>query len=229
MRLLALDASSPVLSVALVDGERVLSESTHDAKAGDLLPSVLGPLDGVEGIAVGLGPGSFTGLRVALAAAKALAYARRWPIAGASSLLALAEGAARSLAGASPPLICATLEARRGEVYASLHRGPEIVWPEAVYRVEALAAKLRSLEGVVLVGPGALANRAALEGLTLAGALRAPPASAIARLCLPALRGARYDQDALFALAPNYLQPSMAEVALAEGRVGGLTAGLTRA
>ncbi len=220
MRFLALDASSPVLSVALVEDERVLSESTHDAKAGDLLPLVLGPLDGVEGIAVGLGPGSFTGLRVALAAAKALAYARRWPIAGASSLRALAEAAAAQPAGEL--LICATIEARRGELYASLHRGSELVWPEAVYRAEALAVKLRGLD-VLLVGPGALANRAALTGLAISDALRAPPASAVARLCLPALRGARYDADALFALAPNYLQPSLAEVALAEGRVGGLT------
>lgn len=219
MRLLALDASSPVLSVALVDGDgRVLSESLHDAKAGDLLPQVLGPLDGVGGIAVGLGPGSFTGLRVGLAAAKALAYARRWPIAGASSLLALAR------AGPEGALVCATLEARRGELYASLHRGRETVWPEAVYRAPALAEKLRALgEAVVLVGPGAVANRAALDGLTVDEALRAPPAREIARLCLPALREARYDQPALFALAPNYLQPSMAEVALAEGRVGGLT------
>ena len=221
MRLLALDASSPVLSVALVDDGRVLSESTHDARAGDLLPQVLGPLDGVDGIAVGLGPGSFTGLRVGLAAAKALAYARRWPIAGASSLLALADAA---LLLAEGGLVCATLEARRGEVYASLHRGAEVLWPEAVYRAEALAAKLRALDArVLLVGPGALANRAALEGLDLSEAPQAPPASAVARLCLPALRGARYDPDALFALAPNYLQPSLAEVALAEGRVGGLT------
>ena len=241
--MLALDAASPVLSVALVDGEgRVLSESLHDAKAGDLLPQILGPLEGVTGLAVGLGPGSFTGLRVGLAAAKALCYARRWPIAGASSLQALANAAARPLAEehttssgressasathapASAPLVCATLEARRGELYASLHRGSEVVWPEAVYPASALAAKLRALpERALLVGPGALANRAALEGLLLDDTLRAPPAREVARLCLPALRGAAYDQDALFSLAPNYLQPSLAEVALAEGRVGGLT------
>ena len=220
MRVLALDASSPVLSVALVEDGRVLGESTHDARAGDLLPAVLGPLDGVDGIAVGIGPGSFTGLRVALAAAKALAYARGWPIAGASSLLALA-GAAQDLPGV-PPLVCATIEARRGELYASLHRGAEVIWPEAVYRAGALAEKLRGLE-VLLAGPGALANRAALEGFSIAEGLRAPPAREVARLCLPFLRTARYDPDALFALAPNYLQPSMAEVALAEGRVGGLT------
>ncbi len=220
-----------MLSVALVEDGHVLSESTHDARAGDLLPCVLGPLDGVQGIAVGLGPGSFTGLRVALAAAKALAYARRWPIAGASSLLALAlaEAAARGALGTDTQfarLVCVTIEARRGEVYASLHRGLDLVWPEAVYRAEVLAEKLRALghpDGLVLAGPGALANRAAFEGLTLSDAFRAPPASQIGRLCLPALRDARYSPDALFALAPNYLQQSLAEVALAEGRVGGLT------
>lgn len=230
MRLLALDASSPKLSVALLEDERVLTESTHEAKAGELLPEVLGPLESVDAIAVGLGPGSFTGLRVALAAAKALSYARRWPIAGASSLGALASAAladaaqrsTRAPGGAGQPLICATIEARRGELYASLHRGTELVWPEAAWRAEALALKLRGLD-VLLVGPGAMANRAAFDGFAVSDSFPAPPAAAVARLCLPALWGARYDEAALFALAPNYLQPSMAEVALAEGRVGGLT------
>jgi tRNA threonylcarbamoyladenosine biosynthesis protein TsaB len=224
LRILALDSSSPLLSIALVEDGRVLSESLHEARAGDLLPAVLGPLEGVDAVAVGLGPGSFTGLRVGLAAAKALAYAKRWPIAGASSLLALARGAAALLQPGStePRLICATLEARRGELYASLHRGGEAVWPEAVYRAEALLEKLRPLDAL-LVGPGALANRDALGGLAIADEPRAPPAAQIARLCEGALRGKAYDADACFSLAPNYLQPSTAEVALAEGRVGGLS------
>jgi tRNA threonylcarbamoyladenosine biosynthesis protein TsaB len=224
LRILALDSSSPLLSIALVDDGRVLSQSLHEARAGDLLPAVLGPLEGVDAVAVGLGPGSFTGLRVGLAAAKALAYAKRWPIAGASSLLALARGAAALLQPGStePRLICATLEARRGELYASLHRGGELVWPEAVYRAEALLEKLRTLDAL-LVGPGAHANRDVLGGLAIADEPRAPPAAQIALLCEGALRGKSYDAEACFSLAPNYLQPSTAEVALAEGRVGGLS------
>ena len=50
----------------------------------------------------------------------------------------------------------------------------------------------------------------------------APGAAWVARLCAASLRGARYDEGRVFALAPNYLQPSAAEVALREGRVGGL-------
>lgn len=196
MRVLALDTSSPILSCALVEDDRVLQETFHQGKAGDLLPAALGSLEGVEGIAVGIGPGSFTGLRVGLACAKSLAYARKLPIAGASSL--------RALAG--PGLVCAALEARKGELFIALYRDGRELWPEQVVRAADLPDKLRSLgEAVAVAGPG-----------------RAPSAAAIARLCLPSLRGASYDPKICFALAPNYLQPSTAEVALAEGRVGGL-------
>jgi tRNA threonylcarbamoyladenosine biosynthesis protein TsaB len=196
VRVLALDTSSPILSCALLEDDRVLRETLHQGKAGDLLPGALGSLDGVEGIAVGIGPGSFTGLRVGLACAKALSYARRLPIAGASSL--------RALAG--PGLVCAALEARKGELFIALYRDGDELWPEQVIRAADLPGKLRSLgETVAAAGPG-----------------RAPSAAEIARLCLPRLRGASYDAGACFALAPNYLQPSTAEVALAEGRVGGL-------
>src|SRR5207237_5286975 len=93
----------------------------HQGKAGDLLPGALGSLDGVEGLAVGIGPGSFTGLRVGLACAKSLAYARKLPIAGASSL--------RALAG--PGLVCAALEARKGELFIAVDRGGEERRPES--------------------------------------------------------------------------------------------------
>src|SRR5213595_4251769 len=98
MLILALDTSSRWTSCALVDPDRgVVAESLHapPEKAGEILPGALvdlcgGDLAAVDALAVGLGPGSFTGLRVGLAAAKALSYARRLPIAGASSLQALA-------------------------------------------------------------------------------------------------------------------------------------------
>ncbi|HWE25225.1 MAG TPA: hypothetical protein VG496_14895, partial [Myxococcales bacterium] len=107
------------------------------------------------------------------------------------------------------------LEARRGEVYACAVHGSEMVLPEQVLRADGLSSWLP--EGAVVVGPGARAI-----GVPVPDEPRAPSAWAIAELCAAALREARYDESACFALAPNYLQPSSAEVALREGRVGKL-------
>lgn len=109
MRILALDTSTPTTTCALLDDGQVLWERSFTEKAGDVLPAALGDLAQVSGIAVGLGPGSFTGLRVGLAAAKAIAYARRLPIAGASSL--------RAIALEERGAVWAATEARRGELF----------------------------------------------------------------------------------------------------------------
>ena len=116
MRILALDTSTPNTSCALLDGDRVLREELvgPPAKAGDVLPGALGDLEGVEGVAVGVGPGSFTGLRVGLAAAKAIAYARKLPLAGASSLQAIALQ--------EPGLVYAATDARKGELFVQPFR-----------------------------------------------------------------------------------------------------------
>jgi len=213
LRILALDSSSPLLSCALWEDGRTVAESLHPEKAGDVLPEallLLAPLESVDALAAGIGPGSFTGLRIGLAAVKALAYARKLPVAGASSLRALALSAGRP-----GEVVVPTLEARRGELYACALRGAEVVRPETVLQAQDLAAWLP--EGAVVLGPGARAN-----GLAVPDEPRAPAAWAVAELCAPLLRGARYDESACFALSPNYFQPSSAEVALREGRVGKL-------
>jgi tRNA threonylcarbamoyl adenosine modification protein YeaZ len=177
VRILALDTSTPSTSCALLEDDRILREQQIDppAKAGDVLPAALGDLDGISAVAVGLGPGSFTGLRVGLAAAKAIAYARRIPIAGASSLAAIALD--------QPDLVYAATEARRGELFVQRFR--DGVADGAVQVV--LAAELSLPHGARL--------------------LRGPPsAAAVARLCLARLRGASYDAQACFALAPDYVQ-----------------------
>lgn len=239
MKVLALDTSSPFTSCALCEVQegkpsQVLSEALYQppSKAGDLFPGVLPALcaqagvelGAVEGLAVGIGPGSFTGLRVGLAGMKALAYALRLPLASASSLAALALSARAH----DTTLVAPTLEARRGELYASLQRGAEPLWPEAVYPAAAFAERVRRFEEeagekVQVVGPGARANEALLGALARdpSGPV-APLAWAIAQLCASQLAGSRYDSAICFSLAPNYLQPSLAEVALREGRVGGL-------
>src|SRR3954463_11238323 len=225
MLILALDTSTPWTSCALVDADRgVVAESLHTppAKAGEILPGALvdlcgGDLARVDALAVGLGPGSFTGLRVGLAALKAIAYARELPLAGVSSLRALA------LAALQGGLVVPTLEARRGELYASAMEGDSTVVPETVMPAASLPAFVERLRrAATVVGPGARANRASLGGLPIVDEPVAPLARCVAQLCAAALRGARYDRDAVFALAPEYRSAPTAEVALAEGRVGGL-------
>jgi tRNA threonylcarbamoyl adenosine modification protein YeaZ len=179
VRFVALDTSTPATSVTFIDEDAPPRQRLFPppAKAGDVLPAALGDLADLAGIAVGLGPGSFTGLRVGLACAKAIAYARRIPIAGFSSLQALAVDSAG--------LVYAATEARKGELFVQAFQDGE---PRGEVRI-VRAAELRLPEGARLIGPG------------LAGS-----AAAVARLCLAQLRGASYDAQACFELAPDYVQ-----------------------
>jgi tRNA threonylcarbamoyladenosine biosynthesis protein TsaB len=254
MLVLALDTSSPATSCALVEvgsgRAKVLAEelTLPPVKAGDVLPDILQTLctragrgfADVSALAVGLGPGSFTGLRVGLASAKGLAYARRWPLAGASSLHALALGAVRSLK-LEDAIVVPALEARRGELFLSAFSVRQQVLTsladERVLMARDVAGFLAQLAKgqelpISLVGPGAGKNLEALriggvaEG-ALAHAAEAiyPSAAALADLCAVRLHEAKFDAVALFALEPLYLAQSEAEKALAAGRVGKLPQG----
>ncbi|HZX65313.1 MAG TPA: tRNA (adenosine(37)-N6)-threonylcarbamoyltransferase complex dimerization subunit type 1 TsaB, partial [Myxococcales bacterium] len=150
-------------------------------------------------------------------AMKTIAYARKLPLACASSLHALA------LSAPAAGLVVPTLEARRGEVYACAIEDGALVAPETVLPASALPAFVAALgRRASVVGPGARANLGSLGSLTVRGDPVAPLARAVAQIVAGALRDARYDRDSVFALAPRYLQQSAAEIALAEGRVGGL-------
>jgi tRNA threonylcarbamoyladenosine biosynthesis protein TsaB len=179
----------------------------------------------VEGYAVGLGPGSFTGLRIGLATWKGLAYANRRPIAGCSSLAALALAAAPD---AEPgALLVPLLDARKSEVYAGFYRAEagglvkvadEVAVPPAVLaeRVRALAA-----EGArpVAFGEGYDAYEALLapDVPRLATGVRTPSAAAVAALLAGTLAGSAHDAQALFALEPHYVRPSEAELKFPKG------------
>ena len=110
--------------------------------------------DAVERIAVGVGPGGFTGLRLGIATARALAQARTIPVTGVSSLEALAAGA-----GETGGAVVAVIDARRGEVFAAGWGGP-IFGPLAIAPA-VLAARLEP--GSLAVGDGAVRFRAELE------------------------------------------------------------------
>ncbi len=109
----------------------------------------------IERIAVGVGPGGFTGLRLGIATARALAQARDLPLVGVSSLAALAAGARDAAAGRT---VLAAIDARRGEVFAAAWRDGEPVLEPVAIAPADLAARLGAgtLTAPLAVGDGAV-------------------------------------------------------------------------
>ena len=157
--LLALDTATTVAAACVWRDGTVLAEGerrgAHVAQEVLVLCDELmeraavspGELDGVVG---GIGPGSFTGVRVGLATARGLGLALDRPVAGASTLGALRAGAGNAAV--------ACIDARRGEVFAE---GPDL--PAAARTPQALVEALPPQQ-VLLVGDGAIRYRDVLEG-----------------------------------------------------------------
>ncbi|HET9921358.1 MAG TPA: tRNA (adenosine(37)-N6)-threonylcarbamoyltransferase complex dimerization subunit type 1 TsaB [Ktedonobacteraceae bacterium] len=126
MLLLALDTSTRQASVALCTEDQLLGEyswhigNNHSVELLDRIQRLSGecdtPLSALDAIAVATGPGSFNGVRVALATAKALAFALQKPLVGVSTLDSIAAGQ-----GQWPGLVCSLLEAGRSELYAACY------------------------------------------------------------------------------------------------------------
>jgi tRNA threonylcarbamoyladenosine biosynthesis protein TsaB len=118
--------------------------------------------DDIDRIAVGIGPGGFTGLRHGIATARALAQARDLPLVGVSSLEALARGAAEV---EEPRPVLAVIDARRGEVFAAAWRGAERLLEPVAIRPEDLAARIAAgpLAASLAAGDGAVRFREQLE------------------------------------------------------------------
>ena len=166
--ILAMDAATPVGSVALLADDRVLMSRyfdlglTHSQRLGDEVQQVLSGVDmaadQLDAVAVTSGPGSFTGLRIGLSTAKGLCFASGASLVMVPTLEALAAG----LPFCRYP-ICPMLDARRGEVYTALyettggHRPVEIEASRAAPVTEVLAALGQS--ETVFVGDGADAHR----------------------------------------------------------------------
>ena len=224
MRVLGIDSATERVEVAAtVDGEPVAEASVGPGPDGrprhserllaetEAAAEALGGWEETGLIAVGLGPGSFTGLRIGIATARALAQARSLPIAGVGSLEALAAGIAADPAGEGRPAL-AVLDARRGQAFAALRsaRG-ELEWPAFVASPEGLAERVAGLpEPPLAAGDGSLRFREQLEA---AGAEIAAPDDQVHRVSarwICAL-GEGAAQQAPEAIEPTYLRAPDAE------------------
>jgi tRNA threonylcarbamoyladenosine biosynthesis protein TsaB len=176
-RVLGFDTATPDVAVAVTsDGETLTERSVEPEPGGRpraataLLPEVEGAVgesggwDRIGMIAVGVGPGSFTGLRIGVATARALAQAHRLPLAPIGTLTALARGINDSLGEDARPRLPA-IDARRGEAFAALYvPSGEEIWAPFVASPAALAERLAKLpEPPMAAGDGALRFRREME------------------------------------------------------------------
>jgi tRNA threonylcarbamoyladenosine biosynthesis protein TsaB len=231
MRILALDTSTLTGSLALLeapeDGEPALEkvlgecilriESTHSEKLMPSIERLLGQtglsIRDVDGIAVALGPGSFTGLRIGVSTVKGLAYALKIPVVGVPTLDALAQ----NVRFASVQ-VCAVLDARKKEVFAALFRGDgtklEKTTPDWVLPPEELCRRITG--ETLFLGNGGELYGSMIRGLLGGLARFAPPefsvprAVHVARLSLPKFRNR--DVLDLFSFTPVYIRRSEAEI-----------------
>jgi tRNA threonylcarbamoyladenosine biosynthesis protein TsaB len=218
---LGIETSTPQASVAIGSEQGVVASAlvARGASYNEfLLPAIRFCLEqsglgfrNIGGVAVSLGPGLFTGMRVGVATAKALAQALSVPIVGMASLDLVAYEVRYS-----PKTICAVLDARRNQVFHAFYRSsPGGIQRMSEYRVEEparLAVGLQSRpEEVLLVGNGALLYGDIFEDAgpivevgTMSHAF--PTAPALVELSLS--RMFREDFDSLYDLKPLYLRRS---------------------
>lgn len=214
--------------MALTDGDTVLCEltynmpKTHGERLLPLIARVFGDAGikacDLDGIAVSCGPGSFTGLRIGLAAAKALAFAAGKSLYGISTLRALAHNLTPG-----PGLAAVMLDARHDDVYAALYRlgriQPETIAEPSVAPVGAWLDELERRfpdQPLTFVGDGAVLHRRAVEMRFGQRAGLAAPASVLPRAASVAGLG-RLAWNEVIDGSPElieavYLRPSQAEL-----------------
>ena len=224
MRILGIESSSLVASVAIVEDETTMAEYTVNFKkthSQTLLPMIDEmvklleiDLSTVDAIAVSGGPGSFTGLRIGSATAKGLGLALHKPLIHVPTL----DATAYNLYG-TEALICPIMDARRNQVYTGIYRfgeSFEIVHRQDAMDIDELMGILNSMgEPVIFLGDGVPVFRSRIEETLTVKALFAPAHVNRQRASAVAALGAVYFKEGKTETAmehkPDYLRKSQAE------------------
>lgn len=209
MKVLAFDTSSKALSLAILEDKQVLAETTINIKKNHsitLMPAIdflMASLDwtpkDLDRIVVAEGPGSYTGLRIAVATAKTLAHTLNIELVGMSSLLSLVP---RQQEGLLVPL----MDARRNNVYAGFYENAKPVMPEAHLSFAEVLEKVKDAEHVTFVGEVEAFVEQIQEQLPQASSQETLPNAANL-----ALWAWDKKEDSLHDFVPNYLKRVEAE------------------
>lgn len=229
MKILAIDTSTVVSSVALVDEKKLYCEITINSKStnhserlmpliDEALQSAKIEIKDIDLFSCNIGPGSFTGLRISIATIKGLAQSLDKAVIGASSLKSLAYNIPYAKG-----IICPVMDAQRDELYTCLYRWEDSklipLMEETVLSVNQLLHVIKGhSEEVILLGDGlnkftheslqAISKKVKIAPVTL----RMPKASSLAQLSLDMARQGQYVDFST--IEPNYMRKSQAEVQL---------------
>jgi tRNA threonylcarbamoyladenosine biosynthesis protein TsaB len=224
MKILAVDTSTASGSIALLDDTRLVAEwtlystQTHNRrllKNIDLFLNELGwTLEHLDGFAVTIGPGSFTGLRIGVTTIKTLAWAARKPFAGIPSLDALAA----PLGYAAHP-ICSLIDARKSEIYHAFYQpdGKGAVRLMAPFQVDSAERILEKVEGpTIFCGDGwplceeLFGKKLGDWALAASAPYHVIRASHVGELARKRLQGQQGEDP--MTCVPLYVRPSEAEI-----------------
>ncbi len=219
MKILGIDTSTPIGSVGLIDGERFVAEHTlsivkaHSSRLMPAIDQILKWADltahDLDACAVGIGPGSFTGIRIGVGTVKSLCYALKKPIIGVSTLEAIAYNLRYT-----DKLICPILDARKDEVYGAVFRGGQSLVRQSndlCVPIETLLSQID--DAAIFVGDGLQRYAPVVkeqfgDNAPLADPIfNVPRGASIARIGYNQLLNG--ESDDYFSLTPNYVRDSV--------------------
>lgn len=225
MRLLAIDTSSAVASAAILEDNKLVAEyilnnkKTHSQKIMPMVEELMRDseleVSDIDIFAAAYGPGSFTGLRIGVATAKALAHAVKKPMVEVSTLEGIAYNALYSSC-----LLCPIMDARRSQVYNAVYRNDgevlkEVVAPRAISLEECVNELKLQNEKVLFMGDGVAVHMETIKEMMGEQAMFAKPpflnqrASSIAQIAYA--KAQKGSVVSYLEFAPFYLRKSQAE------------------